>query len=52
LIKFLKNAGFPNLVESFKNQDIVTLEAAKDLTIDDLINEVGCKSMAAKKNNL
>jgi len=48
LEKILKDAGFSNLVEKFKNQDIVTLDAAIGLTIEDLTNYVGCKPVAAK----
>jgi hypothetical protein len=49
LLKFLEEAGYPKYLDNFKNQDVITVEAARDLTIDELIQDIGTTSLAAKK---
>lgn len=49
LERFLTDNGYANLVTSFTSQDVTTLVAAKDLTLDDLKEHIGCAPLVAKK---
>lgn len=49
LEQFLQEAGYPNLLVNFVEQGITTLAEARQLTVEGLIQELGCKGLVAKK---
>jgi len=49
LEQLLTDAGFPNTLDSFTSQQFVTVEAVRTLSIDEMVQDIGIKPLAAKQ---